>query len=252
MIPLVVSLALLGHMAQAGDPVADIPQFDETICIDGALTENSWRHAARLQLSDFWVQVNSPETGEVLVFSTPSHLYVGFVLQDGDIRSDVRERDGKTYNDDCAEVFLGKPDPELKDSLGFEINAAGSISDFRYHHPQQFDYAWTASGIKTAIVRCPVLPREITHQIGAGWIVEMEIPWEWLCRELSLPSRPSRLRANFARWDQGSFGRVFTIWSNSYLNPPKPHQPSHYGWLKFQKNSLGQDETPWTSKSKNP
>lgn len=258
MIPIAVSLTLLVPMAQAGIPAADVPQFNETICTDGALTENSWKHAARLPLSDFWAQASAPETGEVLVFSTPSALYVGFVFQDSDIRSEVRARDGKTYNDDCAEIFLGKPEPELKDSLGFEINSAGSISDFRYHHPQQFEYGWTASGIKTAIVQYPTLPDEVTHQTGAGWIVEMEIPWDWLCRELSQPSHPSRLRANFARWDQGSSGRVFTIWSNSFLTPPKPHQPDHYGWLNFQQSSFvhgnvaTHDGLPWTNKPKNP
>ena len=238
-ISFVAAAALLVPWAQADDPVAKVPQFQEAIQIDGTLSEQAWKHAAHLPLSDFWAQAKDPEPGEVLIFSTPSSLCVGFVLHDDDIRSEVRERDGKTFNDDCAEVFLGRPEPDLQDSLGFEINATGSIADFRYHHPQQFDYGWTATGIKTAIVRYPELPRGITRQAGAGWVVEMEIHRDWLCRELSLQEPLSKLRANFARWNCGAAGRAFTIWSNSYLNPPKPHQPSHYGWLEFQSTSLG-------------
>lgn len=238
MIPIAVSMALLAHLAQAGEPSANVPEFRGTIHLDGTLKETAWSHAARLPLSDFWNQTPSAEPGEVLIFSTPQNLYVGFVFQDREIRSETRPRDGKTFNDDCAEIFFGKPEVNLKDAIGFEINADGSISDFRYHHPQQFDYPWTAEGIKTAIARYPQLPRDVAGQFGAGWVVEMEIGWDWLCRELALPGRPSTLRANFARWDIGRAGRTFTIWSNSHLNPPKPHQPDHYGWLHFEKSSL--------------
>ncbi len=229
-------------MVRADDPVAEVPEIHELVQVDGSLNENAWKHAVHLSLSDFWSQSNAPETGEALVFCTPYSLCVGFVLQDADIRSEQRPRDGKTYNDDCAEVFLGKPIANLEDSLGFEINAAGSVCDFRYHHPQHFDYAWTATGIKTAIARYPDLPGDVTKQTGPGWVVEMEIPWDWLCQELALSQRPSTLRANFARWNHGAQGRVFTIWSNSYQTPPQPHQPGHYGWLKFQSSAF-QDNT---------
>jgi len=214
-------------------PEIHVPAHPGPIAIDGDLDEPAWKEAASLDLTDFWRQTTARlEPTRVLLVNTPECLAIAFLAADSCILTQPRERDGETWRDDTVEVFLGRPASRLRASLGLEINASGSISDFRYTHPDGFDRAWKATGTTYAIRYAEALPLP-GHP--AGWILEMSLPWTLLIRELSLSPHPDKIRANFARWDHGSAKgeQIFSIWSDSGLPDPKPHQPDRYGWLLF-------------------
>jgi len=101
---------------------------DETMKIDGHLTENSWKKA---KILDFFVPVSgqpviSKTEGRILWSKT--HLYVGFKAYDRDIWGYLTERDSATCQEDVLEIFF-KPDPDAAPYYNFEINALGTVYD---------------------------------------------------------------------------------------------------------------------------
>lgn len=216
--------------------------------ITGALDEKAWTRAARIRLADFWTQRGNPfEPSEVLLLNSGAALHVKFLVEDTDIRSDpARAYDGETFWDDCVELFFARPEDGVGEGVGLEINATGTAADLRASNPRKADRTWNFSpapaqtptatpGVSYQIERVPTLlplGREATR---AGWIIEVILPWQQLQRALALPGsayeRPTQIRANFARWNHGANGKIFTLWADPGFTTPDPHAPWRYGWL---------------------
>ncbi|AHF90524.1 hypothetical protein OPIT5_10255 [Opitutaceae bacterium TAV5] len=215
---------------------------DKVIHIDARLSEPVWTHAARLTLCDFWNQKSHPpESTEVLLLDTGRSLVVAFLCEDRYIRADpTRQHDGDTYADDCVELFFARPEDDIGEGIGLEINARGVLTDLRVWNPEKLDFTWEAGPkVRIATKRVDSLRPWSKVATGAGWIAEVEIPWRFLRRELAMPGeigrRPESVRANFGRWNHAERGwGIFTLWSDSRLPVPKPHTPAQYGWLKLQ------------------
>lgn len=215
-------------------PELRVPGTTDTITVNGKLDEPCWQKAARVTLTDPWNQTDHRlEPTEVLVLHTAEALYIAFLAQDEEIRVRHKERDERTHKDDCVEVFLGRPRETLGEALGLEINANAVVADFFYRHPSWLNYGWEPETIKIISSRDPAI--KITGAAPApGYCVEIEIPWKELLYALPEREIPTRLRANFARWNYGSNGRIFTIWSDPMLTKPGPNRPERYGWLIFE------------------
>lgn len=250
-----ISLAIAPLLLAASVNVADPSPCLSVPLITGTPAPGDWNRAARLNLYDFWKQEKHPlDPTEVLLLNTGSSLRIRFLCEDRDIRSvPDRRHDGDTFRDDCVEIFFACPEIYVAEGRGLEINAAGAISDLRVWTPEKLDFSWSSGAtlVESLIVDSAVesvrftlqrVPGLLAHggrlAAGPGWILEIDFPWSWLCRELALPETatpyPAKIRANFARWNYGDSGRIFTIWSDSGLSIPKPHSPSRYGWLTLK------------------
>jgi len=249
---LVSGILVLACFAPHAGSAEPPPRLLVPAVADLAGAEAAWSRAARIELSDFWKQKSHlSEPTEVLLFNTGRALRVRFLAEDSDIRADpARPRDGDTYHDDCVEIFFARPEASVAEGIGLEISAAGVVSDMRVWRRDKLDHGWDSRAalvdghpdatVPFTIHRVPSLrPFGGKDAVGAGWMLEIEFPWSYLCRELGLPDPgdgpPARLRANFARWDYGAAGRMFTIWSDSGLPLPSPHVPGRYGWLMLSK-----------------
>lgn len=240
-------VSLLGGCAtsnavQYETPTINIPLVSAIqLQIDARLSEPVWMtQAARLTLSDYWGQKSHPiEPTEVLLLDTGNSLVIAFLSEDSYIRVDPsRKHDGETFRDDCVEIFFSRPEQNPEESIGFEVNPNGVYSDLRVWSVERLDDTWNAApDIRVATARVDSLRPWSKVATGAGWIMQMEIPWEVIRAGLGLPSpsRPNKIRANFARWNHAAKGwGIFTIWSDSGLPFPKPHAPARTGWLLME------------------
>lgn len=230
------SLALvasaIGHAAPASDlSEVRVPLTDGAIITDGKLDETAWAGAARLTLTDFWAQAPHPlEPTEVLLLRTGKALHIAFLAADRQILATRTDRDDRTHRDDCVEIFLARPRETNGEALALEINALGTVADYYYRHAGWINFGWEPPLVRIVSQRNPQVP--LTQASPApGFIVEVEIPWSELLYALPEKEIPSRLRANFARWNYGRTGRMFTIWSNPRFSRPHPLMPDRFGWL---------------------
>ena len=106
-----LSLALQAATGAPERPVVRPPRIDTTVTIDGKLDEPAWQHAARLTGFHQYRPVDaqpSVQQTEVLVWYSPSALYVGIIAHDrapGSIRATLADRD-KIFDDDRVLVYL--------------------------------------------------------------------------------------------------------------------------------------------------
>ncbi|WP_232766634.1 carbohydrate-binding family 9-like protein [Geminisphaera colitermitum] len=238
--------------AESGIPCIQIPVSSPKNFPRASL---DWNRAARIQFHDFWSQkTHSLEPTEVFLLNTGASLRIKFLCEDSNIRSAPgRQHDGETFRDDCVEVFFARPEPRIDEGYGLEINATGTLADMRVWNPQKLDFSWNSGATLVENLAADVAAKDIRftlqrttrllahggrHATGQGWILEIDFPWTWLRRELALPEsstpHPAQIRANFARWNHGADGKIFTIWSDPGLSVPKPHAPSRYGWLLLE------------------
>lgn len=218
-------------------PEIHVPRFKATLEIDGNLNEACWKKATRIILSDPWHQTGHAfEPTEVLILCTDQALYFAFLAQDTDIRATHTDRDDRTHKDDCVEIFLARPRELLGEALGLEINALGTVADFYYRHANWLNYGWEPPDVRVSARKEMNFSSGRTVK-GSGYCVEVEIPWKELLYALPEREIPDKLRANFARWDYGKNGRIFSIWSDPQLSQCSPYRLEQFGWLLFDKVS---------------
>lgn len=225
----------IGKLVASPDlPEVVVPKTDAVIVSDGKLDEAAWGAAARITLADFWGQTSHPvEPTEVLLIRTASALHIAFLAVDREILATRTERDDRTHRDDCVEIFLARPRETNGDALAMEINALGTVADYYYRHSGWLNYGWEPPSVRVVAQRSARVPL-FRSSPAPGYVVEVEIPWAELLYALPEREIPERLRANFARWNYGADGRVFTIWSDPAVSRPHPLIPDRFGWLVFK------------------
>ena len=128
------------------------------------------------------------------------------------IKSNVTQRDGKVYHDDCLEIFIDV-NKDQNSYYHFIINPKGTIYDAQRRQGGHVSTKkWDASGIKTA-----------TRKYSDSWIIEMAIPFVTLGIE---PGNSGIWGFNIARERQAQKEiSTFIPLSGGF------HQPSLFGNL---------------------
>lgn len=205
-------------------PELAVPSTHEKIVIDGKLNEQAWGHAAIIELQDFWQKPF--ERTRVRVLHSVTELYVSYECWDSHIVADHNQHDEQTFRDDCVEFFVAESVLYADKCAAIEINAAGAWADLIFRYPAWLNYDWNPDGLRVAVSRASA-----SHRLPdiPDYIVELSIPYADLQRALTIPDYPSRLRANFARWNRP--GKHLCIWSYPRTTTPHPHGLNRYGWL---------------------
>lgn len=198
---LVVMAGAIPAGAEAGDerPRLFVPRTDGPIEIDGRLDEPAWREAPRVYLA----QRRRPASAARLVGRVlwdREHLYVGFEVDDTDVRARMTGRDERLWEDgDVVEVFLYFGEPET-DWLEVQVNPQGAFLDLRFPEggPDPADptlaepMSWRWTGARWA-VRVQGRLND-TSEPDEGWTAELALPWAGVPRdEAGEPMRPSRI-----------------------------------------------------------
>jgi hypothetical protein len=223
------------QLAHLACPRARVP-----IVVDGDLDKPAWRDAAR---SSRFVDMVS---GEPALYDTrvacqwdDERFYVGYWVEEPQVRATLTERDSFIWNDNDVELFVAGEDcyyeleinafgtvyeaffvwadalqrggrfdrPEL-DVFSGRVDLLGGFQDASRwgRHPRGRRFAFLGfdlAGLQTA-VRVDGRANDPTT-IDRGWTVEMALPWRSLAtlfRDRALPPRVGdTLRCDFSRFE---------------------------------------------------
>jgi len=228
----------------------------EKITIDGLLTEKSWKEAPR---SPRFIDIL---TGKPTMYDTRAavlwdddNLYVGYWVEEPDVKATFTEYGSPIYYNNDVEVFIAGRDSYYE----FEINALNTIYEAFFIWEEAYDKAGFASapelsrtnsrvtgfngvgftthprgrrlgswafrfpGLKTAVHVDGTL--NDSKDKDKGWTVELCFPWkgmEWLAKAdgRALPPKEGDIwRIDFSRFNQ-------------YKAPPPDHDSGGWFWSK--------------------
>ena len=115
-----------------------------------------------------------------------------------------------------------------------EMNARAVLYDYFYVFPKFLLKRVNFSGVQLASHIRGTLNQ--TGDRDQGWSLEVAIPWanfEELAKKLP-PEPGSFWTANLNRWDGTEPNRRLSLWSDSGLDRPGPHNPERFGKLVFK------------------
>jgi hypothetical protein len=207
----------------APPPVVPCPRVDSAVVIDGRLDEPAWREA--FAAGEFRDIVNGRPARlgtRALVMHDDYALYVGFQLEEPDLRARLTGRDSRIYTENDVEIFIDGGDAYYE----LELNALGTVYEVywiwkdalnkkRFRRPE-FDpdgrpvmrlsgikdhvhprgerlgfLDWDLPGLKTAVAVNGTLNDPSDED--RGWSVEIVLPWRGLAHVLGrggLPPAP--------------------------------------------------------------
>ena len=243
MIPLLALLAL-GARAQTDkySEISGLPTLpsyavkvvkDKPV-IDGRLSEKSWAGAVPITLLFPWEdQTGAKQRTTVKLLRDQNYLYVGYECEDADITARYENRDDPVYKDDCVEIFI-RPGEKSDHYIGLEMNARGVLYDYFFPFPGKLEPGLNLDGVllKTHL-RGTLNQSEDKDQ---GWSLELAIPWQSLSKlaERLPPAGGEQWRVQINRWDGTEPQRRLSMWCQSGLKRPNPHNPERFGKLTFK------------------
>ncbi|MBI1789779.1 MAG: carbohydrate-binding family 9-like protein [Acidobacteria bacterium] len=231
-------LAICGLWAQSR-ALGPVPRYEVRrakwpIAIDGKLDDAAWRDARRIEFQFPWEQQTGAKQKTLArLLWDDRYLYAGYECEDTDIVAHYTTRDDPTYKDDAVEIFIN-PDPAQNNFYyGLEMNARAVLYDYFYVFPKLLLKRIDFTGVHLAVHRRGTLNQ--TGDVDEGWSLEVAIPWanfEELAKKLP-PDPGSVWTANLNRWDGTEPNRRLSLWSDSGLDRPHPHNPDRFGQLVF-------------------
>jgi hypothetical protein len=241
---------------------------NETINIDGQLSENSWQKIPKSpRFVDLVTGEAAPLETRMAALWDDANLYIGFWVEEPNVQAKFTERDSPIYMENDVEVFIAGKDCYYE----FEINALGTVYEvfliwqdayqkgsafdklefdlvsqqvdilggfqdsMRFgKHPRGKRWAfldWDFPGMKSTVQVNGTL--NDNTDIDKGWTVELAFPWkgmEILADGRSLPPQDGDTwRMDFSRFE------AFDLKGN-------PIQPSA-GWA-FNKHGVYDSHIP--------
>lgn len=235
----------------AGGPVPELVVPYETpdqksMMIDGYLVEYQWGDAARTgAFVDPGTGNAAPATavrGEVRLFWNDKALYLGFEVNDKDVRGGFPASavDPHLWERDTIEIMLDPDgDGDNRDYYEIQVSPQNLVFDSQfdgYNSPRggpdgPFGHEEWKSGIKSGVQIHGTI--DDASDVDHGYTVEIELPWASLAKAKAAPPRPGDAwRANFyAMEDNGG-----TAWS-PILNRGNFHRALRFGRLRFARGS---------------
>ena len=257
------------------------------IVVDGRLDEPSWRLAGRSPRFE-----DLEEPGRPALFDTRAavlwdddDLYVGFWVEEPDVRATYTERDSMICEENDVEVFIAGEDSYYE----FELNPLGTIMERFYvwqnayveggfgaipefdlqgtdlvdtlggtktghAHPRGRRWAfreWDMPGLKWA-VHVDGTINDPTDR-DRGWTAEIAFPWrglKHLADGRSLPAREGDIwRMDFSRFqwiDEGGF-RTCPGWAWNSHGIYDSHIPDRFSVIHFSEKAVGEGEPRTTN-----
>jgi hypothetical protein len=213
---------------------------NDKITVDGKLDETPWQKVPR---SHRFVDLVSGTPGfldtRMAALWDDTHLYVGFWIEEPNVRARLTERDSFVWNENDVEIFIGGEDCYYE----FQINALGTIYEVFYiwqdaykkgsrfdtpefgllerrvdilggfqdasrhgKHPRGARWAfmdWDFPGLKAAVSVQGTI--NDVKNVDKGWMVEVAFPWagmKVLAGGRPLPPREGDVwRMDFSRFE---------------------------------------------------
>lgn len=234
-LPLIAALAAAQDLRPGLSPVPtyDVHRASSRIVVDGDASEAAWKAAPSLALQFPWdQQTGAKQKTTVRMLWSSEFLYLFYDCEDTDVVAHYTDHDDPTYKDDAVELFIN-PDPKQEFYYGLEINARAAVYDYFYAFPRLILKRLDFQGLQLAVhVRGTANTRGDQDK---GWTLELAIPWRNFTELRDrVPPAPGEIwAANLNRWDGVEPDRRLSIWSDSGLTTPHPHNPARFGKLVF-------------------
>jgi hypothetical protein len=182
-----------------------VPQSNETIELDGRLSEAVWSRAALFPVNETARGAIQPGCGtSVRLWRSADALYLGFRCENPYLplflKAENRPRDGSAYSDEDIEIFIRTPAGE-EPTRQLIVNALGSVYDGTFSSGPRADWngAWTC----------------VTSVVRGAWYAEVRIPFS------DLGGSPKEILINCARAGYGKDGLTWNaVWkAPGYFKP---------------------------------
>ena len=233
--------AAAGSLASQTRTLPPVPRYAvhrarTPVVIDGKLDDSAWKSAGAIEFRFPWdQQTGAKQKTTARLLWDDEYLYLGYDCEDNDIVAVYTQADDPTYKDDAVELFLN-PDPTQDWYYGMEMNARAVLYDYFYAFPRMLLKRVNFSGVHIASHIRGTL--NATGDRDEGWSLEAAVPWnnfEELAKKLP-PAPGSIWTANLNRWDGTEPNRRLSLWSDSGLDKPHPHNPKRFGELVFARD----------------
>lgn len=224
-------------------PLFKVSKAKGSITIDGSVNERSWDRTEARSF-DFFYDEQIPDgkqKTDLRMLWDDENLYLLYECEDKFLNSSEMQRDGPTYLDDCAEIFLIPVPDSLDTHFGIEINLLKTVSDFIYFNNyykgedkilRSFD-----PEIEIELVFNGTLNDNSDED--SGWVMEIAVPlriFEEL-QNLFPVQKGSRWAFQAARQDRNSLNDTYrsksTIFPIYDLKKGGFHQSGRFGFMEF-------------------
>lgn len=205
-------------------PTYAAPRTSTPLRIDGRGAEQAWQRAPAAELIFPWdSQRGAKQKTTVRLLWDETFLYALYECEDAEVTAKHLQRDDPTYLDDAVELYLN-PNPKNETIyFGFEMNALGVMYDYFVSFPQfTLLKRWNLSGYELK-----------TARTEKGWSLELALPWDEFTDVGRRAAAGSEWRMQLVRWDGTEPARRLSIWSDSGLERPHPHNPARFGTLRL-------------------
>ncbi|MGH7945457.1 MAG: carbohydrate-binding family 9-like protein [Opitutaceae bacterium] len=214
-------------------PVYEIKRVRTKITVDGRIDEAAWKEAGTIALQFPWEkQTGAKQKTIARLLWDDANLHVAYECDDADIVAHHQQHDDPTYEDDAVEIFIN-PDPKHDNYIGLEMNARAVLFDYLYVYPHVAMKSVDLKGVRLAAHLRGTL--NLTSDADQGWTLEVAIPLNNFSEFMR--GRPVAAgavwRANVNRWDGTAPNRRLSVWSDSAMVSPNPHNPKRFGQLVF-------------------
>ncbi|WP_066632974.1 carbohydrate-binding family 9-like protein [Labilibacter marinus] len=166
--------------SQQSKKIIQVPKANSPITIDGIANEQSWQNAKSLTFNYYYRsdQENDKQGTSFKMLWDEQHIYLLFECEDKYITARMKERDGWTFVDDCAEIFLSPMRDQVGMHFGFETNLYKATNDFIFineiYPGKKFVVKAYNPDFKVEVNIDGTL--NDNSDIDKGWCMEMAIP----------------------------------------------------------------------------
>jgi hypothetical protein len=111
-----------------------VSRANTPILVDGKLDEAAWKKTESRSLDYFYgvEKATDQQHTDFRMLWDDDFLYAFFDCKDQYLTASEKNRDGRPYMDDCAELFLIPAPDSLEMHFGFELNLYKASNDFIY------------------------------------------------------------------------------------------------------------------------
>ena len=248
------------------------------IVIDGHLDEESWQKAPRSPRFE-----DLEEPGRPALFDTQAamlwddeHLYVGFWVEEPDIRATLTERDSMICRENDVEVFIAGQDAYYE----FELNALGTIMERFYIWQDRYKEAgyadipefalidngivdtlgghwsghksergrrwcfrsWDMPGLQWAVHLDGTI--NDSSDVDRGWFAEIAFPWQGLkhlAGDRSLPAKDGdvwRMDISRFQWIEEGGSRTCPGWAGNSHGVYDSHTPERFTYIHLSEKTV--------------
>ena len=207
----------------------------EAITIDGKLEEPAWQKAQLLQdFAVFW-QNRKPKTAtKARLLWDDKYLYFAADMEDSDLYADVKEHNGRTWENDVFELFF-KPSRDKLSYYEFQVNALNTQLELFLSSRGSGAYRRFGPTTKFGMESKVQLRGTLNdwQDADTGWTVEGRIPWSGFQVTGGRPAPGAVWKFALCRYDYSKAHETPELSSTAPLTGMDFHRYEDYGELKF-------------------